>query len=87
MHNAFVMLNMIESVNNSIESHDNSESQLSFTSSESIDGSPVPWNSNGTIHSTASIIKDAVSLITRLDDFNVIHIASGFFSTVFKVKL
>jgi len=36
--------------------------------------------------STLSIIRDAVSHLTRLDDFNVIKLSEGFFSQVFKVS-
>lgn len=35
--------------------------------------------------STCTSIRDAVSHLTRLDDFNVIKLSQGFFSQVFKV--
>jgi hypothetical protein len=36
--------------------------------------------------STLTSIREAVSLLTRLDDFNVIKLSQGFFSQVFKVR-
>lgn len=43
------------------------------------------FSRNGQLSSTLGPIRDAVSHLTRLDDFNVVKLSQGFFSQVFKV--
>ncbi|RWS20320.1 tyrosine kinase-like protein 4 [Leptotrombidium deliense] len=42
-------------------------------------------NNNGLLVNSLTPIRDAVSHLTRLDDFNVVKLSAGFFSEVFKV--
>lgn len=61
-------------------------SRMSSPSPTSVCGTPTlysPYSPSSTLAS----IRDAVSHLTRLDDFNVVKLSEGFFSQVFKVWL